>query len=103
MHFPLAPDKGLRHPSQLYEAFFEGIFLFTVLWSIRKMQMPKGATLGLYLMGYGMVRFIIEFFREPDAHLGLVLFSFSTGQVLCVLMVLGGLSLYVYLWRQGHH
>ena len=46
MFFPLAPDKVLRHPSQLYEAFFEGIFLFAVMWSIRKVRAPRGAMLG---------------------------------------------------------
>ena len=100
MYFPLAPTKELRHPSQLYEAFFEGIFLFVVLWSIRKMNLPKGTMLAIYLIGYGLVRFIIEYFREPDAHLGFVLFSFSMGQILCALMIAAGIGLYVYLLRQ---
>ena len=97
MFFPLAPTKELRHPSQLYEAFFEGIFLFTVLWSIRKINLPKGAMLAIYLIGYGLVRFIIEYFREPDAHLGFVLLSFSMGQILCSLMIISGGILYFYL------
>ena len=99
MIFPLAPSRELRHPSQLYEAFFEGIFLFIVLWSIRKIRMPKGAMLALYLIGYGMARFFIEYFREPDAHLGFVLFSFSMGQILCALMITAGLILYAFLWK----
>ena len=94
MHFPLSPERGLRHPSQLYEAFFEGIFLFVVLWSVRKKNLPRGSLLGLYLMGYGLVRFFIEFFREPDSHLGFVFLSFSMGQVLCTLMILCGGMLY---------
>lgn len=97
MFFPLAPSRELRHPSQLYEAFFEGIFLFIVLWSIRKIRMPKGAMLALYLIGYGMVRFCIEYFREPDAHLGFVFFSFSMGQILCALMIAAGITLYIFL------
>jgi phosphatidylglycerol:prolipoprotein diacylglycerol transferase len=100
MYFPQAETKALRHPSQLYEAFFEGIFLFIVLWSIRKMKLPQGTMLALYLLGYGLVRFIIEYFREPDAHLGFVFLSFSMGQVLCSLMILGGVGLYLYLWRK---
>ena len=100
MYFPMAPTRELRHPSQLYEAFFEGIFLFAVLWSIRKIKMPKGVTLALYLIGYGIVRFFIEFFREPDAHIGFVLFSFSMGQILCVSMIAGGIFLYFYLRRK---
>lgn len=100
MYFPMAPAGQLRHPSQLYEAFFEGIFLFVILWSIRKLKIPNGAMLALYLIGYGMVRFFIEYFREPDAHLGFVVFSFSMGQILCLLMIATGILLYVYLWRR---
>lgn len=100
MYFPLGPTKELRHPSQLYEAFFEGIFLFAVLWSIRKINLPKGAMLAIYLIGYGLVRFIIEYFREPDAHLGFVLLSFSMGQILCSLMIISGGILYFYLLRR---
>ena len=100
MYFPLAPTKELRHPSQLYEAFFEGIFLFAVLWSIRKIKTPKGAMLPLYLIGYGTVRFFIEFYREPDAHIGFVFLSFSMGQILCALMIAAGIGLYAYLARQ---
>jgi phosphatidylglycerol:prolipoprotein diacylglycerol transferase len=99
MVFPLAPSRELRHPSQLYEAFFEGIFLFIVLWSLRKIRMPKGAMLAFYLIGYGTVRFFIEYFREPDAHLGFVFFSFSMGQVLCALMIAAGIALYISLWK----
>jgi len=100
MYFPMAAKGELRHPSQLYEAFFEGIFLFTVLWGIRKVKLPKGAMLALYLIGYGMVRFFIEYFREPDAHIGFVFLSFSMGQILCSLMIAGGIVLYFYLQRR---
>jgi phosphatidylglycerol:prolipoprotein diacylglycerol transferase len=101
MYFPLAETKELRHPSQLYEAFFEGIFLFAVLWSVRKFKLPRGAMLPLYLIGYGLVRFIIEYFRAPDAHLGFVIFSLSMGQVLCFLMIVSGIGLYRYLWQKS--
>jgi phosphatidylglycerol:prolipoprotein diacylglycerol transferase len=97
MYFPQAPEKALRHPSQLYEAFFEGVFLFVILWSIRQRKVPKGAMLALYIIGYGTVRFFIEYFREPDAHLGFVLSSFSMGQILCAMMITGGIGLYFYL------
>ncbi len=100
MYFPLAPAGELRHPSQLYEAFFEGIFLFLILWNIRKIKIPTGAMLALYLIGYGMVRFFIEYFREPDSHLGFVLLSFSMGQILCLLMIAAGIFLYYYLGRR---
>ena len=101
MYFPMAPAGQLRHPSQLYEAFFEGIFLFVILWSIRKIKIPNGAMLALYLIGYGIVRFFIEYFREPDAHLGFVLFSFSMGQILCLLMIAAGMLLYVLFMAAG--
>jgi phosphatidylglycerol---prolipoprotein diacylglyceryl transferase len=98
MCFPLDPLQKLRHPSQLYEAFFEGIVLFAVLWLIRKKSRFDGFILGIYICGYGFVRFFIEFFREPDNHLGFVLGFLSMGQVLCLLMILCGIA--VLLWRR---
>ncbi len=100
MYFPQAPGPELRHPSQLYEAFFEGLFLFGILWSLRKIMIMKGAMLALYLIGYGTVRFFIEYFRQPDDHLGFVLLSFSMGQLLCLVMIATGISLYGYFWRK---
>jgi phosphatidylglycerol---prolipoprotein diacylglyceryl transferase len=99
MLFPLAPDRLPRHPSQLYEAFFEGVFLFAVMWSIRRVRAPRGAMLGFYLMGYGLVRFFIEFYREPDAHIGFVVSVFSMGQLLCAAMIAAG-GLLVLALRQ---
>jgi phosphatidylglycerol:prolipoprotein diacylglycerol transferase len=99
MYFPLAPERALRHPSQLYEAFFEGIFLFAVMWSIRQVKAPRGAMLAFYLIGYGTVRFFIEFYREPDAQLGFVVGFFSMGQVLCAGMIVAGVFLFLYLKR----
>ncbi len=101
MYFPMAETRELRHPSQLYEAFFEGVFLFAILWSIRKVNLPKGAMLALYLIGYGTVRFFIEYYRQPDAHLGFVFLSFSMGQILCALMIVAGVALYVYVHKQA--
>ncbi len=100
MYFPRSPGV-LRHPSQLYEAFFEGIFLFVILWSIRKTKHVKGAAIAFYLIGYGIVRFVIEFFREPDAHIGLEFFALSRGQIFCSIMIISGVSLYVYLHRKN--
>ena len=94
MVFPQDPKHLLRHPSQLYEAFFEGIVLFAVLWAVRKKFSTTGALLAFYIMGYGLVRFFIEFFREPDAQLGFVLGPFSMGQLLCLLMILAGATVY---------
>jgi phosphatidylglycerol---prolipoprotein diacylglyceryl transferase len=100
MHFPFAPGTGLRHPSQLYEAFFEGIFLFAVLWIIRKIKKPSGAMLAFYLIGYGTIRFFIEYFRQPDVHLGYVLLAFSMGQLLCAAMITCGALLFLYLRKK---
>lgn len=99
MYFPLAPGQSLRHPSQLYEAFFEGIVLFIVLWNLRKLETPKGAMLSFYIIGYGLVRFFIEFYRQPDSHIGFVFMSFSMGQLLCGLMMACGAVLYLVLYR----
>jgi phosphatidylglycerol:prolipoprotein diacylglycerol transferase len=99
MYFPLDPTGQLRHPSQLYEAFFEGIFLFAVLWSIRKRTALKGHFLALYLMGYGLVRFFIEFVREPDPQIGYIAGFLTMGQVLCAMMMAGGAGLFLFRSR----
>jgi phosphatidylglycerol---prolipoprotein diacylglyceryl transferase len=96
MFFPLAPGNAPRHPSQLYEAFSEGLFLFAVMWSIRKVKAPKGAMLAFYLIGYGLVRFVIEFYREPDVQLGFVVGFFTMGQILCASMIAAGGALFFY-------
>lgn len=84
-----------RHPSQLYEAFFEGIFLWAVIWFIfRKRKTFNGFLLSVYLIGYGTVRFFIEYFREPDGDLGFILFNFSMGQILCFLMIILGIVIF---------
>jgi phosphatidylglycerol:prolipoprotein diacylglycerol transferase len=94
MYFPGDPEGLLRHPSQLYEAFFEGIFLFAILWSLRNRRPFKGFHISLYIIGYGTVRFFIEFVRQPDEHLGAVLGPLSMGQVLCAIMILVGGALF---------
>jgi len=93
MYFPMAQTLELRHPSQLYEAFFEGIVLFLLLWALRKKSPYPGFLSGLYLFGYGFVRYFIEYFREPDAHLGFVFLNLSMGQVLCFAMMLAGAAI----------
>jgi phosphatidylglycerol:prolipoprotein diacylglycerol transferase len=94
-----------RHPSQLYEMIFEGIVLWALIWLVRNRKPFKGFLVGLYFMGYGLFRFFIEYFREPDAELGYRIefvksglspafthppLSFSTGQVLCFIMIIFG-------------
>lgn len=99
MYFPLDTTRQLRHPSQLYEAFFEGIFLFALLWSLKGLKIPKGAFLGIYLIGYGTVRFFIEVFREPDSQLGLYWGFLTMGQLLCLAMVMIGAA--IIAWRKS--
>jgi phosphatidylglycerol:prolipoprotein diacylglycerol transferase len=101
MFFPLAPGPYRRHPSQLYEAIFEGLFLFIVLWALKKRVRMRGAMLGLYLMGYGLIRFFIEYARQPDAQLGFIVLSFSMGQLLCAAMILAGGLMLVVMKRRS--
>ena len=100
MVFPLGGPHP-RHPSQLYEGALEGFLLFAILWRLKDKQIPEGGILPLFLIFYGIFRFFIEFYREPDAQLGFILGPFSMGQVLCFLMILGGLFLYAYLKKRG--
>lgn len=87
-------DGLLRHPSQLYEAFFEGIILFLILWLARnRFAKRTGLISGMYLLGYGSVRFIIEFFREPDAQLGVFFNYLTMGQILSIIMI--GVGVYL--------
>ncbi|HEX9758379.1 MAG TPA: prolipoprotein diacylglyceryl transferase [Nitrospiria bacterium] len=81
MVFPTGGDI-CRHPSQLYQAFLEGATLFTILWVLSRKPLPRGVLFWTMIMGYGGFRFFVEFFREPDAHLGFIMGPFSMGQVL---------------------
>ena len=101
-----------RHPSQLYEAFFEGIVLWAIIWLCRKHKKFDGTLACIYTGGYGIFRFIIEYFREPDADIGYriakdssapiytntSLLNFSTGQILCFLMILAAVLGYVAVY-----
>ena len=68
--------------------------------ALRQLKHPKGAMAALYLTGYGIVRFFIEFFRQPDEHLGFIVGGFSMGQLLCAAMIISGISIYFYLWQR---
>jgi phosphatidylglycerol:prolipoprotein diacylglycerol transferase len=100
MYFPQDRTNQLRHPSQLYEAFFEGIFLFLILWTIRKKKLFNGFFLSLYIIGYGTVRFFIEIVREPDEHIGYFYNTLTLGQILCIFMILSGLGIYYFRKKQ---
>ena len=97
MIFPNDPDQLVRHPSQLYEAFFEGFVLFIILIWFSSKPRPRAAVSALLLIFYGLFRFSIEFLREPDAHIGFDMFGWMTrGQILCVPMIFAGF-LFIYL------
>jgi phosphatidylglycerol:prolipoprotein diacylglycerol transferase len=97
-----SPGAGAvpRHPSQLYQFALEGVLLFAILWIYSAKPRPTGAVSGAFLLGYGIFRFIAEYFREPDDFLGLLALNFSMGQWLSLPMILAGLALMVWAWRR---
>jgi phosphatidylglycerol:prolipoprotein diacylglycerol transferase len=94
-------DKLPRHPSQLYEFALEGVLLFTLLWWYARKPRPIGAVSGLFLIGYGSFRFLVEFTREPDDFLGLLSLGMSMGQWLSLPMVIAGVLLMVLSSRRA--
>jgi len=90
-----------RHPSQLYQFALEGVLLFVVLWLYSSKPRPLGAVSGAFLIGYGVLRFVAEFFREPDDFLGLLALGLSMGQWLSIPMVAAGIALYAWAVRRG--
>ena len=98
MIFPQAEDNIPRHPSQLYEATAEGLILFLIVWIYSIKPRPRGAVSGLFFLVYGVGRFIVEFFREPDSYLGLQALSLSRGQWLCIPLIAAGIGLMAYAY-----
>ena len=87
-------ESAVRHPSPLYQAFFEGAVLFILLWLVSRKQRPAGFVSALFLCGYGGFRLLTELFREPDAHIGFVLFGgVSMGQLLSLPLLIAGILL----------
>lgn len=100
MVFPGAGDLP-RHPSQLYEFFFEGIVLFVILWVFSIKPRPRCAVSGLFLLCYGVFRFGLEFFREPDLQIGFIAFGWLTkGQLLSLPMIIFGAILLILAYRK---
>ncbi|MFN2268362.1 MAG: prolipoprotein diacylglyceryl transferase [Desulfonatronovibrio sp.] len=102
MIFP-GPAAGYiaRHPSQLYQAFMEGLLLFIILWFFSSRPKPTMAVSGLFCLGYGVFRFIAEFFRQPDAHLGFIFLDWMTmGQILSLPMTVLGIMLLTMAWTK---
>lgn len=93
-------DVVTRHPSSLYQAFAEGVVLFALLWLYSRKPRPEMAVSGLFLIGYGSLRIITEFFREPDTHIGFIALNMVTmGQILSLPMVMFGIAFMIYAYR----
>ena len=89
-------DDGVKM-CDIYEAFLEGILLFTIIWIYASKTKPRGTTTALFLIFYGIIRFFCEFFREPDAHLGFFFGWLTWGQILTLPMIaIGGYMLWFY-------
>jgi len=102
MLFPYYSDPMQlhRHPSQLYQFALEGILLFAILWCFSKKTRPVMATSALFAISYGVVRFLVEFVRAPDVHIGYLAFNWLTmGQVLCIPMIVVGL----FVWYLAYN
>lgn len=99
MVFPQV-DNIPRHPSQLYEFAMEGVALFVLLWTFSRKPRPMGSVSGLFLIGYGSFRFLGEFTRNPDDGIfGLMTFGISMGQWLSLPMVLAGIAMMIWSYR----
>ena len=97
MVYPQSGQNFPRHPSPLYQFALEGLLLFVVLWLYSRRAHPLGRVSGAFLIGYGLLRFVAEYFREPDAFLGLLALNLSMGQWLCLPMVAAG----AWLWLRA--
>ena len=105
MIFPTDPRHLPRHPSQLYEALSEGLLLFLFLWTLERLAVragwyKPGLLGGAFLIGYGVIRFLLEFTRQPDPQLGFILGPFSMGQLLSSLMILAGVVILILTYRR---
>ena len=100
MVFPQSGTAIARHPSQLYQVALEGVLLFVLLWLYARKPRALGQVSGAFLVGYGVLRFVAEFFREPDRFLGPLALGMSMGQWLCVPMVLAGAAIWAWAGRR---
>ena len=101
MIFPRDPSQLPRHPSQLYQFMLEGLVLFTLLWWFSSKPRPRMAVSGLFLLLYGLARFTVEFFREPDAQLGFIAFDWLTmGQLLSTPMIIVGALMVLWGYKR---
>lgn len=90
-----------RHPSQLYEAFLEGVVLFVIIYSLHRMNARQGVPAFSFLLFYGVFRFIVEFVRQPDSHLGFLWWGATMGQLLSLPMIILGFGGLIFLYRRS--
>lgn len=102
MVFPHTGDGIARHPSQLYEMALEGLLLFALVWWFARKPRPTGQISAMFLMGYGVFRFLVEYTREPDYFLGLLAGGLSMGQLLSLPMVLVGIIIFVWAAKKSN-
>lgn len=102
MVFPQTGDGVARHPSQLYEMGLEGLALFAILWWFARKPRPLGQISAVFLMGYGIFRFLVEFTRAPDAFLGLLTGGLSMGQLLSLPMIIIGAIIFFRAGKSNH-
>ncbi|KTT19469.1 prolipoprotein diacylglyceryl transferase [Pseudacidovorax intermedius] len=100
MVFPQSGSMLPRHPSQVYQFLLEGLLLFVILWLYARKPRLERRVSAVFLIGYGVMRFVAEYFREPDDFLGLLALNMSMGQWLCVPMIVAGIVLYATAPRQ---
>jgi phosphatidylglycerol---prolipoprotein diacylglyceryl transferase len=100
MVFPQSGNNLPRHPSQLYQFALEGLLLWLLLWWYARRERAQGQVAAAFVFGYGVLRFIAEYFREPDNFLGLLALQMSMGQWLCVPMIVGGAALWAWFGRR---
>lgn len=100
MVFPQSGSMVPRHPSQIYQFLLEGLLLFVLLWWYGQRERPTGQVSAAFAVGYGVMRFVVEYFREPDAFLGYLWLGLSMGQWLCVPLVAFGVGLWWWAARQ---
>jgi phosphatidylglycerol---prolipoprotein diacylglyceryl transferase len=94
-------EPRARHPSQLYQFAGEGLLLFAILWWYARKPRPPGAVSGAFLLGYGILRFLVEFTRAPDDFLGLLALNLSMGQWLCMPMIAIGAAMMLWAYRRS--
>ena len=99
MLFPGDPLALARHPSQLYQFALEGLLLFAVVWWFSRQKRPAWSVTGVFLVGYGLARYTVEFFREPDA--ALIFDSLTRGQFLSMPMLVGGAVMIAFAFYSG--